>query len=46
MEQPDIPVPPGKYVVAGDREVMTVLTVHPADKEGTGRWTTARRSTM
>ncbi len=38
MEQPDFPVPPGKYVVTGDREVMTVLTVHPADKDGERHW--------
>lgn len=31
MEQPDFPVPPGKYVVTGDREVTTVLTIHPGD---------------
>ncbi len=38
MEKPDFPVPPGKYVVTGDREVITVLTVHPADKDGAKRW--------
>lgn len=38
MEQPDFPVPPGKYVVTGDREVMTVLTVHPVDASGDQRW--------
>ena len=34
MDQPDLPDPPGKYLVTGDREVVTVLTVHPADKDG------------
>lgn len=38
MEQPDFPVPPGKYVVTGEREVVTVLTVHPADADGERRW--------
>jgi hypothetical protein len=38
MEKPDFPVPPGKYVVTGDREVTTVLTIHPADENGTRRW--------
>ena len=38
MEKPDFSVPPGKYVVTGDREVMTVLTVHPVDKDGDKRW--------
>jgi hypothetical protein len=38
MEKPDFPLPPGKYVVTGDREVTTVLTVHPADEKGVARW--------
>ena len=29
MEKPDFPLPPGKYLVTGGREVETVLTVHP-----------------
>ena len=27
MENPDVPLPPGRYMVTGDREVTTVLTV-------------------
>ena len=38
MEKPDFPVPPGKYVVTGDREMVAVLTIHPADKHGDRRW--------
>jgi hypothetical protein len=38
MEKPDFPLPPGRYVVTGDREVTTVLTVHPADASGAARW--------
>lgn len=38
MEQPRFPIPPGKYLVTGDREVTTVLTIHPADKDGNRRW--------
>ncbi len=38
MENPDFPVPPGKYIVTGAREVTTVLTLHPMDKEGVQRW--------
>ena len=34
MEKPDFPLPPGKYVVTGDRETISVLTIHPADE----RW--------
>jgi hypothetical protein len=38
MEKPDFPVPAGKYLVTGDREVTTVLTIHPKDKAGAQRW--------
>ena len=38
MEKPDFPLPPGKYLVTGDREVTTVLTVHPRGKDGHHRW--------
>lgn len=38
MEKPDFPVPPGKYVVTGDREMVTILTVQPKDSEGAQRW--------
>ncbi len=39
MEKPDFPMPPGKYVVTGDREVTTVLTVDDA-----GGWSLAKGS--
>ena len=38
MEEPDFPLPPGKYMVTGGREVTTMLTVHPTDKDGDRRW--------
>jgi hypothetical protein len=38
MEQPDFPIPPGKYLVTGDREKVAMLTVHPMDKDGDQRW--------
>jgi len=38
MEKPDFPLPPGKYVVTGDREMVTVLTVFPEDGGGAQRW--------
>jgi hypothetical protein len=38
MEQPEFPLPAGKYLVTGDREVTTALTVHPMEKDGTQRW--------
>ncbi len=46
MEKPDFPLPAGRYVVTGDREVTTVLTVSPADAEGVQRWELANGSTL
>lgn len=46
MEKPDFPVPPGKYVVTGDREVTTVLTVHPMDEDGDQRWELGSGATL
>ncbi|MDR4481734.1 MAG: hypothetical protein R3B95_00455 [Nitrospirales bacterium] len=46
MEQPTFPIPPGKYLVTGDREVTTVLTIHPAARMeiAAGSSMTRRRS--
>ena len=38
MEKPDFPLPPGKYLVTGAREVTSVLTILPKDKDGHQRW--------
>ena len=38
MEKPTFPMPAGRYLVTGDREVVTVLTVHPKDENGVQRW--------
>jgi len=38
MEKPQFPVPPGKYVVTGDRSITSILTIHPADANGERRW--------
>jgi len=38
MEKPQFPMPPGQYLVTGDREVTTVLTVFPPDDSGNQRW--------
>jgi len=46
MERPVFPLPAGKYVVTGDREVTTVLTVHPKDKEGAVHWELADGATI
>ena len=42
MEKPDFPMPPGKYLVTGNREARTVLTVFPKDADGgsAGSWRT------
>ncbi|HSF68417.1 MAG TPA: hypothetical protein VLA67_13430 [Nitrospiraceae bacterium] len=38
MEPPTFPLPPGKYVVTGARDVTAVLTIHPPDRNGDRRW--------
>ena len=38
MEKPQFPMPPGKYLVTGNREAQTVLTVFPKDADGKQRW--------
>lgn len=38
MEQPEFPLPPGRYVVTGGRAVTAVLTVHPKGDDGAQRW--------
>ncbi len=38
MEKPDFSLPPGKYLVTGDRETLSVLTVHPMDDKGAMAW--------
>ena len=46
MESPDFPVPPGKYLVTGNRAVTSVLTVHSMEKDGTQRWELANDATI
>lgn len=46
MEQPVFPVPPRKYLVTGGREVTTMLTIYPADKNGESRWELANGATL
>src|SRR5690606_10778206 len=38
MEAPEFPLPPGRYMVTGNRDAKSVLTVHPADGDGRQRW--------
>ena len=46
MEKPTFPLPPGKYLVTGDREMITVLTIHPSDEDGNRRWDLERNATL
>ncbi len=46
MEQPRFPIPAGKYVVTGDREVTAVLTIHPKDAGGVTRWELDKSATL
>lgn len=46
MEAPGFPLPPGKYVVTGGREVTAVLTVEPADAAGHQGWSLADGATI
>lgn len=34
MEKPEFPMPPGKYLVTGDRKVTTTLTISEKDQNG------------
>jgi hypothetical protein len=38
MEKPDFPLPAGRYLVTGDREVTAMLTIHPVNQAGAHRW--------
>ena len=46
MEKPTFPLPPGKYLVTGDRKITTVLTIHSKDKDGNQRWELADGATL
>ena len=46
MEQPTVPLPPGKYVVTGARKVTAVLTIHPPDSRGDRRWELDQGATL
>jgi hypothetical protein len=46
MEAPSFPVPPGQYVVTGNREVTSVLTVGEADATGRQAWKLSNGTTI
>jgi hypothetical protein len=41
MESPEFPMPAGKYLVTGNRDVSSVLTVDPMDADGKQHWSLA-----
>lgn len=46
MEAPSFPLPAGKYVVTGGREVTSVLTIDPAEASGKQAWSLADGATI
>lgn len=38
MEPPEFGMPPGRYLVTGNRETRAVLTIHPKDAAGAQAW--------
>lgn len=46
MEKPDFPLPAGHYLVTGEREVITMLTVFEADADGRKRWQLAENAKL
>lgn len=46
MEQPDFPITAGRYLVTGEREVTTMLTVYPKDENGAQRWELAENAKL
>jgi hypothetical protein len=46
MERPSFPLPPGRYVVTGGREMTAVLTIHPKGDDGVQRWELSDGATL
>lgn len=46
MEAPEFPLPAGQYMVTGNRDARSVLTVHPAGPDGSRRWELADGATV
>ena len=46
MEAPVFPIPPGKYVVTGGREMTAVLTVHAKGDDGLQHWELDQGATL
>jgi hypothetical protein len=46
MEQPEFPIPPGKYVVTGGRETTALLTIHAKGNDGVQHWELDKGATL
>ena len=46
MEAPEFPLPPGHYMVTGNRDAKSVLTVDAPDADGRQRWALADGATI
>ena len=46
MEQPEFPLPPGRYIVTGGRETVAMLTIFPPDADGDSRWALNRNANI
>lgn len=46
MEKPQFPMPPGQYLVTGDRETVSILTVNPKDASDDQTWELANGATI
>jgi len=46
MEQPQFPLAAGQYMVTGDREITTILTIYPSDENGNQRWELANNASL
>jgi len=46
MERPDFGVPPGRYLVTGNRFRQAVLTIHPKDAGGSQAWDLSDGATL
>lgn len=46
MKKPDVPLRPGKYIVTGNREKWSTLTIHEPGADGTARWELGEGATL
>jgi len=46
MEKPVFNIRPGRFVVTGGREAVSILTIHPRDENGVMRWELSKDATI